>query len=323
MERAGWAMMSKVVITGATGFVGARCLPLLIAHGCEVIAVLRQGEIIGARSCIADLRDRSAIRSLMQAERPTHLLHTAWHPVHGNIMAEAQNWTWLRSSLDLVEEFHAAGGARAAFVGSCAEYDWRYGVCREGTPCVPRSAYGMAKNTLRLSCEFFAHSAGLSFVWPRPFFIYGPGEHRSRLVASVIAALLEGRPAETTDGSLIRDYLHVDDVARGIVQSLFSGHTGPVDLASGKPTPLRDIIMEIVHQMGRPDLVRLGARPTDPGESVVVIGDARPAFDAIGWAPTFSLEAGIADTIAAARRVRLEPARIPPHPNTIMEGYAK
>ena len=318
MERADCAGMSKVLITGATGFIGARCLPLLIAHGCEVVAVSRRDVVAGTRSCIVDLRDRLAVRRLMQVERPTHLLHTAWHPIHGNILGAIENWTWLRASLDLVEEFHAAGGARAALVGSCAEYDWRFGVCGGGTPYVPRSAYGMAKNTLRLSCEFFARSTGLSFVWPRPFFIYGPGEHRSRLVASVIAALLDGNPAETTDGRLIRDYVHVDDVARGIVQSLVSGYSGSVDLASGRPTPLREIIMEIIRQMGRPDLVRLGARSTDPGESVVVIGDARPAFDAIGWTPTFSLEAGIAHTIAAARRVRLAPSHLPQQPSMIM-----
>lgn len=298
--------MTRVLVTGASGFIGERCVRHLLKRDFRVIAAsrtpvdFRDGRVEPVQ---VDLFDRATTRLALEKFRPTHMIHAAWLPVHGDVMGNPRNWDWLKASIDLVEAFRAFGGQRAAVVGSCAEYDWHDGVCRpDTTPLVAGSLYGGAKNALRNSLEVFSKSSGLSLVWPRPFFIYGPGEHPTRLVAHVIHALLEGRLAEISHGRQIRDYLHVDDVACGIVTSLLSEHEGPVDLASGDPISLREIVSEVARQIGREDLVRFGVRKSPADEAPVVLGDPDPAKAAIGWRRSLTLSDGIADTIEAARR---------------------
>lgn len=296
--------MKKVLITGASGFIGGACLPVLVAEGFEVVAItarsvppLATGD--GIRWAQVDLLDALAVERLLEAERPGHLIHAAWHPVRSGVMASPQNWIWLKAGLALVDAFARLGGERAGVIGSCAEYDWSYGVCRQGrTPYRPGSIYGSAKLALREALTVLNACRDVSIVWPRPFFAYGPGEHPSRLVASVTLALLEGREAETSHGRQIRDYMCVMDIAEGIVASLRSAHEGPVDLATGEARSVRDIVSEIGRQLGKEHLIRFGARGASADEPAVILGEREPARSLVGWQPKVTLEDGIARTIA-------------------------
>jgi nucleoside-diphosphate-sugar epimerase len=287
--------MTRLLVTGARGFVGRALMDGLRERGWDPIGV--SSVVSGAFLC-ANLLEHNAVRALMRYVKPTHLIHAAWRPVHGNVLHSIENFAWLTATLCLIDAFREYGGLRAAVLGSSAEYDWSYGVCRNRiTPTRPATLYGTCKNALRSTLESCAPMMGLSLVWPRLFFIYGPGEHESRLVPSVIRSLVRGEPALCTDGRQVRDYLHVTDVATGVVAALESKHVGTVDIASGQGVAVRDLVLEIGRTLGREDLVRLGARPLPPHEAPTVVGDPREAANLLGWAPTISLHEGIADTI--------------------------
>lgn len=293
--------MRRVLVTGATGFLGRPAAAQLRARGWDVVGVSASGADGTIR---LDLQDEAALRALLEQIRPSHLLHAAWRPVHGNVMHAADNVSWLRASLFLVQAFQESGGQRAAVVGSSAEYDWTGGVCRNGvTPMKPATPYGACKHALHLALEAFARATGLGFVWPRVFFVYGPGEHDSRLVASVVKALVRGVPAECTEGRQVRDYVYVDDVAAGLVASLESSHDGAIDLAAGSGIAVRDLVSLVAQEFGRVDLLRLGARRTPVHDVPLVLGDGIEAETLLGWKPRISLEAGIADTVAWGRSV--------------------
>jgi nucleoside-diphosphate-sugar epimerase len=273
----------------------------LRAGGWDPIGV---SSVVGAATLCVNVLDHSAVRALMRHVRPTHLIHAAWRPVHGSVMHSFDNVLWLVASLCLIEAFREYGGIRAAVVGSSAEYDWSHGVCRNHvTPMQPATLYGVCKNALRTRLESYAQMTGLSLVWPRVFFVYGPGEHESRLVPSVIRSLVLGEPALCTHGRQIRDYLHVSDVATGIVAGLESEHAGTVDLASGNELAVRDFVLKIARAIGRVDLVRLGARPAPPQDVPRVVGDPAEASSLLGWEPKISLQDGIMDTIEWGRGV--------------------
>jgi nucleoside-diphosphate-sugar epimerase len=295
--------MKRVLVTGAGGFIGSRCVRLLPALGYEVVATGRSTPAVADGIGVAvDLLDREAVRRVIADYRPTHLLHCAWAPVRGDVMNSFVNLEWARATIDLVSDFAAAGGERAALLGSCAEYDWEFGVCRTGqTPCEPRSLYGVAKLAVRTAVTPLAAASGLSIVWPRPFFLYGPGEHPSRLVAGAVHTLMNHGVFETTEGRQIRDYLFIDDLAEGIVAALDSDVAGPVDLCSGDRHAVKDLVTEVGEQLDRVDLVRLGAIPTRPGDPPVVLGDPEPASRLLGWRRRTTLTQGIAATIAFAR----------------------
>jgi nucleoside-diphosphate-sugar epimerase len=295
-----------LLLTGASGFLGRHCLGLAASHH-EIVATTSRPappSPEGVRWVRLDLLDETAVRRTIASVRPSHLLHAAWRSVHGDVMSSPENLRWMRASLALVEAFREHGGTRAAVVGSCAEYDWNVGVCRADSPYRPHSLYGTIKLAMRIALEAYASRTGLSLVWPRVFFLYGPGENRRRLVASVIDALLEGQPAETTDGRQVRDYLHVRDVAAGVVAALQSDVMGSIDICSGQAVTVREIVEEIARQVGREDLLRVGARAVAAGEVPLVLGDPKPAREKLGWQQTIELSEGLADTIAAARAAR-------------------
>lgn len=293
--------MTRALVTGGTGFIGRHALSLLAGRGHEVHATWSSApgeDAPGVSWHRCDLLDPAAVRTLAEAVRPTHLLHFAWYAVPGKFWDSEQNALWVESSLGLLSAFADAGGRRATFAGSCAEYDWEDGVLSEQTTALaPATYYGIAKNALRAVAEGFAERRGVSFSWGRIFFAYGPHEHPDRLVSSLARALVRGEAAPTSEGSQRRDFLHAVDVAGAFVALLDSEVEGAVNIGSGEAVAVRDIVAAVADAAGRPDLVRWGELPQRPGDPPLLEADARRLRDEVGWAPEIPLEHGIRDTV--------------------------
>jgi nucleoside-diphosphate-sugar epimerase len=236
--------------------------------------------------------------ALINEVRPTHLLHLAWYAEHGAFWHSTENFRWVEASLGLMRAFRASGGQRAVMAGTCAEYDWSAGLCREAeTPTRPATPYGVCKNALREMLASYADETGMSAAWGRVFLLYGPHEDPRRLVPSVIRSLLKGEPARCTQGTQVRDFLHVRDVASAFAALLESPVEGPVNIASGEAVAVKDVVRAIGRLMGRDALIELGALPERPGDPPVLLADARLLREEIGWRPRIGLEAGLRETI--------------------------
>src|SRR5262249_4985499 len=147
------------------------------------------------------------VAAIINRVRPSHLLHLAWTTEPGSYWTSPDNVRWLEASLSLLRAFAAHGGERVVMAGTCAEYDWAEGICREyPTPLRPISVDGVCKNALREVSESLGTRLGLRTAWGRVFFLYGPHEHPRRLVASVIGSLLHGEPALCSEGTQRRDF---------------------------------------------------------------------------------------------------------------------
>ena len=293
--------MKKVLLTGAAGFIGHHCLEPLKARGYEVHAVstkrMKSGTG-GAHWHQANLLEPGAAKALLAEVKPSHLLHLAWFVVPGKLITAPENFAWVRASMELVQEFAAHGGKRLTVCGSGYEYDWNYGYCSEKlTPAVPNTVYGSCKHALNLLVQSFATQAALSAAWGRVFFLYGPNEHPQRLVSSVILSLLKGEPAKCSHGRQIRDYLHVQDVAEGMVALLDSEVTGAVNVSSGQATTLREIVLTVGRVLEKPELIQLGAIPARANDTPLVVGENLRLLNEVGWKQQFDLEAGLRQTI--------------------------
>jgi nucleoside-diphosphate-sugar epimerase len=277
----------RVLVTGAGGFIGRQAVPLLRDHGFEVHAPGRAE---------ADLLVPGVPAALIDRVRPTHLLHLAWNAIPGQFWTAPDNLDWVAASLALFRAFAASGGTRAVCVGTCAEYDWSHSELDEAaTPCAPASLYGVAKDSLRRLLA--ASPQRVRFAWGRVFFLYGPHEAPARLVPHVITSLLAGREALCGDGLVERDFMHVADVAAALVALLESDAEGPVNIASGHCVRLRDVIQAIGTQIGRPELIRLGARSSPANEPPRLAASVRRLTEEVGFRSIRTLDDGIADTI--------------------------
>lgn len=292
--------MKRVLVTGATGFIGRNALRPLIAKGYEVHAVTRKQPGIeqGVHWHNVNLLKSDETARLMAQIRPTHLLHFAWYAEPGKFWNSPENFRWLEASLALLRHFREAGGSRIVMAGTCAEYDWNYGFCSEGiTPCRPATPYGVCKNVLQETLRAYSVQEKLSSAWGRIFFLYGPNEHPSRLVASVIISLLRGDFARCTHGNQLRDYIHVDDVASAFVALLDSEVEGPVNIASGQPVSLRDIVLAAADYIGARERVHFGAVEAPENDPPLLVGDNRRLTTETGWRARYDLTTGIAQAV--------------------------
>jgi nucleoside-diphosphate-sugar epimerase len=292
----------RVLVTGASGFIGRHTLPLLVALGYSVHAVSR-GPVSELRHVAewhtADLIAPGAARTLVQALRPSHLLHLAWTTRPGTFWNAPENLDWVAASLDLYRGFVAAGGRRMVVVGTCAEYDWSFSLLDEQTtPCKAGTVYGASKDALHRVLRHAAAQDGVSLAWGRVFWVYGPHEAELRLTPSVVLPLLRGEPALCGEGVAERDFMHVQDLAEALVMVLDSGVVGPVNLASGHCLALRDFIGMLADQIGRPDLIRLGARAQGRDEPPRLAASTKILSEHVGFRAKYDLTDGLADTVA-------------------------
>jgi nucleoside-diphosphate-sugar epimerase len=138
----------------------------------------------------------------------------------------------------------------------------------------------------------------LSTAWGRIFLQFGPYEYPDRLVPSVIRNLLLNQEAPCSHGKQIRSFLHAADVAAAFAAVLDSQVEGAVNIGSERRTAIAELIGEIGLQIGRPGLLRLGARPTSPHEPLILVPEIHRLRDEAGWRPRFTLREGLADAIA-------------------------
>jgi len=301
-------MKKRVVITGATGFVGRFALNRLQEAGYEVHGVThaeRSSHPSGVVWHERDLLDPVQSYELMEQIRPTHLLHFAWYTKHGLFWSASVNMDWVTASIKLLQAFNDFGGNRAVFVGSCAEYAEVDTACVEGeTRLEPRTLYGACKHALHSMSAVYAGQSGFSFAWGRIFHLYGPGEVKERLVPSVIDALLSRMPVQCTHGRQLRDFMYVEDVAGACVKLLDSPIQGAVNIATGDVVSIGTVVEKIARLIGRSDLVQMGALPTSNDDPACLIADTSRLQNEVGWCCNYSLEAGLTKTIALHNKMR-------------------
>ena len=293
--------MKRVLLTGATGLIGRHCLPTLLASGYEVHTVSTRhssAHLLGVQAHQADLLEPAQVAALLASVQPSHLLHLAWYTQPGAYWTSLENIRWVQASLGLLQTFVAHGGRRVVMAGSCAEYDWSYGYCAERiTPLRPATMYGKAKHALQLLEDAFAEQTQISAAWGRIFLLYGPHEYPERLVAAVIRALLQKQPARCSHGNQIRDFLYVQDAADAFVALLESDVRGAVNIASGAPITLKQIIYSVADMLAQREFVQLGALTAPANEPPLLVANIDRLANEVGWRPAYELERGLEQTV--------------------------
>lgn len=297
----------RVLLTGATGFIGSQVARALLEAGCSVHALVRSGAdtsridgLVEGLSLVEGALVTLTDPGVLEVIQPEICVHLAWYTEPGRYLrAVAENLDCLRWSLSLVEALARSGCARMLVAGTCAEYHPRPGAepFDEFDSIGPATPYARAKAALHLVAQDVAAAAGLELTWARLFFLYGPGEDPRRVVPSVVRAALAGRTLPATAGEQVRDYLHVADAGRALAALALSEVSGPVNVCSGTPVTLRSVLEVAERAARRPGTVLFGEVPYVPDEWMSLWG-VNTRLLGTGWRPHLDLATGLAETVA-------------------------
>ena len=298
LENLGELNMKKVLLTGATGFIGSQVTAELLRRGYEVHALVYPPLSSAPNGLIPhemNLLDSAAVEDFLTRNNFENLIHLAWY-VGPKCHVSNLNMEWIVASLNLLQSFQRHGGKTFVGAGTCSEYEYKYGYLSEDeTPTNPGTLYGNGKNAVYNIAGVFCRQNGIAFKWPRIFNLYGPGEKPQRLMPSVINSCLKGEDVRVSDCLKFQDYLYVEDTARGIVDVFESELQGAVNICSGRPVQLREIVNKIAGLTDFKGQILWGAIPAAFGDDLVVGNNEK--LKSIGWEQKYSLEDGLIKTI--------------------------
>ncbi len=298
----------RVVVTGGSGFLGRFVVAELAARGATNVFVPRSREY--------DLRDREAIRRMLADARPEVVSHLA--AVVGGIGANRENpgrffYDNAIMGIELIEQARLAGVAKFVTVGTVCSYPkfapvpFREEDLWEGYPEETNAPYGLAKKMLLVQGQAYRQQYGFNVIHLVPVNLFGPHDNfdpaSSHVIPALIRKCLEARDAGASDvelwgtGSASREFLYVEDAARGIVMAAeaYDGEE-PVNLGVGHEMSIRELSGAIAAATGYEGAFRWD--PSKPDGQPRRALDTRRARDRFGFTASIPFEEGLRRTVA-------------------------
>ena len=292
-------MKEKVLVTGGTGFIGRNVVDELIKRGYEVHSLVYPPfapEKDGLVQYEMNLLDKESLEEFFKNHSFENLIHLAWYVGKGCQTSDV-NLDWLSASFNILKSFQKSKGAKILMAGSVSEYDYSYGYMDERkTPLNNEFLYGKSKAALYSIAKEFCLRNGINFKWARIFNVYGPNERKERLMPSVITSMLKGEDVKVSTCEKFQDYLHVEDMAKGIVSLFESNVSDAVNICSGKPVQLRAIVEKIAELTDFKGKILWGAVPAY-FEEPLLVGNNNRLKNEVLFTPQYSLEDGLKQTI--------------------------
>ncbi len=309
----------KIFLTGGAGYIGSVTTECLLNEGHEVAVFdnLEQGhrEAVDPRASFieGDLRDRDAVRDAMRSVQPDAVMHFAAYALVGESMDDPMRYfrNNVGGVIHLVEAMLEAGVRKCIFSSTCATYGYPERVpITEDEPQRPVNPYGESKLMCERILSWAQERKGIQSVFPRYFNaagateLYGedhdPETHLIPLVLFVAQGkrdkvMIFGDDYKTPDGTCVRDYIHIVDLAQAHILAVTSDCSGAFNLGNGNGYSVKEVIETARKVTGHPIPTEMA--PRRPGDPDCLVGSATKARDVLGWAPRYP---GLEDIIGHA-----------------------
>ncbi|MFT4091996.1 MAG: NAD(P)-dependent oxidoreductase [Niabella sp.] len=247
----------KVLVTGATGFIGSYVVNELLQRGITVIATSLNKEKAQQKDWFLkthyhpfDISKFAKANNLFEYfYEPDCIIHLAWEglPHYKSEHHLAEN---LPLHKPFLKQLIEGGAKNINITGTCFEYGMQEGCLSEDMPALPDNNYAIAKNELRIFIEELQQQFSFSFKWLRLFYMYGKGQAANSLIPQLEAALQRGDEIfNMSGGEQVRDFLRVEQVAKYIVDvSLQTAVTGIINICSNRPVTVKELVLNYLKE---------------------------------------------------------------------------
>jgi len=292
--------MKTVLVAGGSGFIGQAVLKALSGQNFEVHAVYHTKS--GSSSNItwhkANLLNAEEVSALFERLRPEFLIQLAWCTGQQTYWKDPANFDWITANFNIAQNFVKNGGIRCLFGGTSAEYDWSGGapLNEHTTPLNPLLLYGGSKLALYWVLTRYFEQEKISFCWTRFFNPFGQGEDSGRLIPKTCLRLLRGDKIDFDAGLSQRDFLHISDVGEAVVHTLTSKLSGAVNVASGLPISIREVITAIGEYYQKAELITFSKNNNSQSIPDFVVANTKRLNEEAGWSPSINFKLRLAET---------------------------
>jgi nucleoside-diphosphate-sugar epimerase len=291
-----------VLITGASGFVGACLARDRLTAGDDVHLLLRSScswrlaDLDGRYTAhFADLRDGPAVAAAVRAVRPEVVYHLAGH---GTLPWQKDRHEILSANLlgtaNLLDSLDSHDYQALVQAGSSSEYGHKEGPMHADDRPAPRTAYGVAKAAATMLCQAEA-LRGRPVVSVRIFSAYGPWEDPTRIASYVMGCYARGETPRVTSGWQPRDFIYVDDVVALLTAAArlpeCRGHI--LHAGTGVRQTVRDLVEAVASMSGNGARPEYGAEPARSDEPDVWVADISQTTALTGWRPLHDRRSGV------------------------------
>jgi len=296
--------MKRALITGGTGFVGANLVRRLLAEGCEVHLLVRQGfqawRIAGVQNLVrlhvVDMNVPSAVLGVLSSLRPAWVFHLAAHGAY-SFQTDAQEMarTNLLATMNLVQAFLQAGGDALVHAGSSSEYGFKDHPPTESELLEPNSDYAVTKAAATLYCGCAARKFHARIITLRLYSAFGPFEDPRRLLPALVVKGLAGKLPPLVNPDVCRDFIYAEDVCDAFIRAASVGNPplGAVyNLGSGVQTSIGQIVALARQELNIPDEPRWQSMPDRSWDTSTWVSDSTRIARDLEWRPRFSLTDG-------------------------------
>ena len=300
----------KVFVTGGAGYIGSICVEQLLDAGHDVVVFDNLSE--GHRSAVDEramfiegcLSDRETILNAVGSNQPEAIMHFAANALVGESMANPSKYfrNNVANGINLLEAAVEGGVRKFVFSSTCATFGVPETMpMTEALPQNPINPYGESKLIFEKLLRWYQELHGLEFVALRYFNAAGAsekfGEHHrieTHLIPNVLKVALGqskeckifGTDYPTPDGTCVRDYIHIIDLAQAHMLAMEPGKNGYYNLGNGEGYSVRQVIETCERVSGKP--IPAIEEPRRPGAPPRLVAGAQKAIDELGWKPQFA-----------------------------------
>ncbi|HQD20330.1 MAG TPA: NAD(P)-dependent oxidoreductase [Bacillota bacterium] len=298
----------RVLVTGASGFIGSHVAERLVKAGNRVAVMVRQDSDLWRLKdfkdrlslCRGDLRVQQDVENCVGTVRPEYVFHMGAYGVDSRhtdpVQAVSTN---VLGMVFLVKSLLQAGCKKLINVGSCMEYGNKDIQVKEDAHLEPFNIYGSSKAAGSIIAHQLAAEHGLPVVTLRAFGVFGEREGCHKFFPHIILSILQGKEVKLTGCEQYRDYCYVDNLVDAIF--LAAGNeecqNDIFNVGSGTIRPLRDYVEMVYQRMDSPVKPQYGAIPYRPVEFWRPWPDTEKIRATLQWKPRISLEEGLDRTI--------------------------